>query len=229
MQMIGQVECKWVGKSVQLPKRLRLQGPILNGLVLSNTFSSGYPMQPWSSLEIVKLIVGILTPLSVAAFGWFISRHLKRLEFIQWSNQKLTEKRIAIYDSIAPLLNQLLCFYTWVGQWKEVSPEEVIKAKRELDRIFNIYRHLFDDEIYEAYQSYIHTLFETFTSPGQDAKIRSHIQGAYGDRTNDCAYMWNPAWSQKFSTENVVEKAEVRKQYFRLMNALSFSMGAKRQ
>ncbi|WP_080381341.1 hypothetical protein [Burkholderia pseudomallei] len=186
------------------------------------------PSNPWNSLEVVKLIVGILAPLSVAAFGWFISRRLKRLELVQWSNQKLIEKRLAIYDSVAPLLNQLLCFYTWVGHWKDVSPEDVIKAKRELDRTFNIYRHLFDEEIYGAYQSFIHALFETFIGAGLDAKIRSHIMGLDGDRTSHCAYTWNPAWSQKFATENVVEKKEVRNRYFRLMNALSASLGTER-
>ncbi|MBC8732614.1 hypothetical protein [Paraburkholderia sp. UCT2] len=183
---------------------------------------------PWNSLEVVKLIVGILTPFSVGAFGWFISRRLKRLELSQWANQKLIEKRLAIYDSAAPLLNQLLCFYTWVGHWKDVSPEDVIKAKRELDKIFNIYRHLFNDDIYQAYQSFIHALFETFAAPGRDAKIRSHIQGFDGDRTSHCSYTWNPEWSQNFSNGNVVEKKEVRAQYFRLMNALSGSLGAEK-
>lgn len=186
------------------------------------------PSSPWNSLEVVKLIVGILTPLSVSAFGWFVSRRLKRLELVQWSNQKLIEKRLAVYDSVAPLLNQLLCFYTWVGHWKDVSPEDVIKAKRELDITLNIYRHLFDEEIYRAYQSFIHVLFERFVGAGQDAKIRSHIQGFDGDRTIHCAYTWNSSWSQKFSTENVVERKEVRKQYFKLMNALSVSLGAGR-
>lgn len=184
-------------------------------------------MDTLEPLDIAKLVVGFLTPLSVACLGWFISRQLKRLEFIQWSNQKLMEKRIAIYDAIAPSLNQLLCFYTWVGQWKDVSPQEVIKAKRDLDRLFNIYRHLFDDEIYDAYQSYISTLFETFSGPGQDARIRSHIHGLYGDRISHCTYEWNPAWAQNFSTANVVEIAEVRKRYFHLMNALSIALGAK--
>ncbi|MGV2288813.1 hypothetical protein AAHK20_08850 [Trinickia sp. YCB016] len=185
------------------------------------------PNGPWNSLEIAKLIVGFLTPLSVAAFGWFVSRRLKRLELAQWSNQKLIEKRLVIYDTVAPLLNQLLCFYTWVGHWKDISPEDVIKIKRELDRTFNIYRHLFDEDIYSAYQTFIHALFETFTGAGVDAKIRSHIQGYDGDRTSHCTYTWNPVWSQRFSTGNVVEKTEVRRQYLRLMNALSISLGAE--
>jgi hypothetical protein len=186
------------------------------------------PNNPWNSLEVIKLIVGILTPLSVAAFGWFISRRLKRFELVQWTNQKLIEKRLALYDSVAPLLNQLLCFYTWVGHWKDISQSDVIKAKRELDKPFNIYRHLFDDDVYGAYHAYIHALFETHTGAGRDAKIRSHIRSVDGDRTRHCTYTWNPMWSERFSSEHVVEKTDVRKYYFRLMDGLRVALGADR-
>lgn len=92
------------------------------------------PDHPWNSLEIVKLAAEVLTPVSVAAFGWLVSHRLKQLELVQWTNQKLIEKRLALYDTIAPLLNRLLCFYTWVGPWKDISPDDVIRAKRELDQ-----------------------------------------------------------------------------------------------
>ena len=49
------------------------------------------PSDPWNSLEIAKLVIAFLTPLSVALFGWFVSRRLKKLELAQWSNQKLIE------------------------------------------------------------------------------------------------------------------------------------------
>lgn len=181
---------------------------------------------PWNSLEIVKLLVAVMTPLSVAVFGWFVSRHLKRLELIQWSNQKLIEKRLAVYDKAAPELNKLLCFYTWVGHWKDISPDDVVRAKRELDQTINIYRHLFDENVYNDYQSYIHLLFETFGGPGQTARIRSRIQGPDGDRTTHCSYKWDQSWVNNFSAANVAQKSEVRKHYYQLMGSLRKSLGA---
>ena len=184
------------------------------------------PLKLWNSLEIAKLVIGVLTPLSLAAFGWFISRSLKRFELLQWSNQKLIEKRLILYDSIAPLLNKLLCFYTWVGYWKDVSPQDVIKAKRELDQSMNVYRHLFDDDLYNTYQSFIHLLFEPFTGRGHDAKIRSVIQGADGDRKAHRTYEWDPVWETKFSApDNVAAKAEVGAAYYQVMKALRRSLG----
>ena len=118
---------------------------------------------PWNSLEIVKLVLGVLTPLSVACLGWLVARRLKRLELVQWTNQRLIEKRLALYDAVAPQLNALLCFYTWIGYWKDISPDDVIRAKRDLDRTFHIYRYLFDDDVYDAYHTYIHALFDVHT------------------------------------------------------------------
>ncbi|MDR5855500.1 hypothetical protein P9239_06330 [Caballeronia sp. LZ062] len=183
---------------------------------------------PWNSLEVVKLFVGVLTPLSVAAFGWFISRRLKRLEHAQWSNQKLIEKRLAVYDTIAPQLNTLFCFYAWVGHWKEISPNDVISTKRELDRTINIYRHLFSEDVYKAYQLYMEILFEPYVGSGQDAKIRSYIKGPDGDRTIHCNYEWDPGWSLKFMSGNVARKQEIRRQYMLVMNAFRDSFGVVR-
>lgn len=183
---------------------------------------------PWNTLEIVKLVIGVLTPLSVTGFGWFISHRLKRLELVQWTNQKLIEKRLALYDTVAPQLNQLLCFYTWIGHWKDISPDDVIRAKRELDRTFHIYRYLFDDDVYAAYHAYIHMLFETHTGAGQDARIRSLIEAPDGDRTRHGTYAWNPAWGERFASANVVDRADVLKHYTRLMEVLRVSLGANR-
>ena len=186
-------------------------------------------IQLWNSLEIAKLVIAVLTPLSVAAFGWFISRRLKRLELLQWSNQKLIEKRLALYDSIAPQLNKLLCFYTWVGHWKDVSPDDVIKAKRDLDQCMHIYRHLFEEDVYEAYDDFIHKLFETFQGPGEDAKIRSLVQGPDGDRTRHCSYQWQQAWTCRFTTDSTVPPhSEIQRKYFALMNAITKSLGVRR-
>lgn len=181
---------------------------------------------PWNSLEIVKLLVGVLTPVSVVIFGWLINRRLKKLDHIQWSNQKLIEKRLALYDEVSPLLNKLFCFYTWVGDWKDVSPDDVIDIKRQLDKKINIYRHIFDEVFYVQYQDFIRILFEIYVGPGCDAKIKSYVSGSDGDRVNDSNYDWNDSWKDKFvSSSEVTSKDDIKYQYQRLMNAFRDSIG----
>jgi len=119
-------------------------------------------MSEWNSLEVAKLGASIFTPVVVIVLGLFINRRLKRFEHLQWSNQKLIEKRLELYDKLAPQLNKLYCFYMWVGYWKKISPEEAIATKRELDMQVNIYRHLLGTEFYSEYEKYIALLFETY-------------------------------------------------------------------
>jgi hypothetical protein len=93
---------------------------------------------PWNSLEIVKLVVSVLTPLVVAIAVFWLNIRLKSLEQAQWGRQKVVERRIKAYDDMAPLLNQLFCFFCYIGAWKELSPPKIVKLKRKLDEIAHI-------------------------------------------------------------------------------------------
>jgi hypothetical protein len=88
----------------------------------------------WTSLEVVTLIAQLLTPVAVAGLGLYFTRIAKRFEHLQWRNQRLIEKRIAIYDDLAPHFNDLLCYFTFVGCWKDLTPPEVVKLKRAVDK-----------------------------------------------------------------------------------------------
>lgn len=183
---------------------------------------------PWNWLELVKLAVGVMTPLSVAAFGWFISRRLKRFELLQWSNQKLIEKRIAIYDQVGPALNQLYCFYVWVGNWKEITPAEVLRLKRDLDQKMYVYGHLFDGDLLRCYREFMHTLFETFQGAGEDAKIRSVVRGPDGDRSSHAAHPWDSEWEVRFAAPGrAASPADVQQRYDALIREFAGSWGVR--
>lgn len=186
------------------------------------------PAPTSNTFEIVKLCVGVLTPLSVTALGWLISRRIKRLELVQWTNQKLIEKRLAIYDEIAPKLNALLCFYTWVGDWKDITPDQVIRTKRELDKTMHVYRHLFDDAIYRAYHALMLALFDTHSGAGHDARIRSRVAGQSGDRAQHASYAWHAAWAERFSAGAPESPDEIRQRYYTLMERLRGALGANK-
>ena len=64
---------------------------------------------PWNWLEVAKLAAVLLMPVALAVFGVYIHRVTKRFEHLQWRSQKLIEKRLAIYDDLAPHFNDLLC------------------------------------------------------------------------------------------------------------------------
>ena len=85
-------------------------------------------MGSWTSLEIVTLVVDALTPIAVAGLGVVFARTSRRMEQIQWANQTLVTRRMDIFAQLAPGLNQLLCFATFVGGWKEIQPRQATRS-----------------------------------------------------------------------------------------------------
>jgi hypothetical protein len=87
----------------------------------------------WNSVQVVTLVVEALTPITVVVLGVLFTRASRRIEQVQWANQTVVTHRLGVFDKLAPGLNQLLCFATFVGGWKETSPTEAIGTKRKLD------------------------------------------------------------------------------------------------
>jgi hypothetical protein len=135
------------------------------------------------------------TPIIVAGVGFFVSRRLKRLEMIQWGSQRLAEKHLEFFETVAPLLNQLLCFFTEVGSWKEIAPPEAIAIKRRLDEFFSINAPLYPPPLTVKYQAFMKSCFETFSREGEDAKIRlsADRRARFLDQT------WRPEWDRLFA------------------------------
>lgn len=148
----------------------------------------------WNSLEIAKIIISALTPIIVAYLAFKFNRAIKKYDKAQWTNQKIIEKRIAIYDIIVPKLNDLLCYYCYIGNWKEISPKCVIEIKRYLDKQVYIYAPLFSKDVLNKYNAFIDVCFEKFTGWGNDAKIKSLY-----NRRKECQDNWIDEWSDYFS------------------------------
>ena len=177
------------------------------------------------ALEIYKLLVSALTPLSVAIFGYFLNRRLKNIDDAQWQNRKLVEKRLELYDQIAPSLNAIFCFFVWVGYWKDISPKDLIEKKRELDKIVNIYKYLLSQDFYSAYDRFIHLVFRTYSGAGKDALIKSHVSCSDGDRKEHTSYEWKDEFEQLFDSSSVPRKSDVVAAYEATMKELQSCIG----
>jgi hypothetical protein len=136
----------------------------------------------WSSVQIATLAVAALTPLTVAGLGLLIARAGRRLEQVQWANQTVVTRRLDIFAELAPGLNQLLCFATFVGGWKGIEPGQAIGIKRKLDETMYANRVLFSPELFAAYHHFMTTLFAMYATTGADALLRAPIDSVWGDR-----------------------------------------------
>ena len=172
--------------------------------------------------EIVKLIAGLLTPATLAIFGIFVTRVTKRFEHAQWKSQKLIEKRLAIYDQLAPEFNDLLCYFTYVGHWRDLTPLQVIELKRSVDKKVYLAAPLFSEEFYFACRNLMKLCFETNAGFGRAALLRTDV----GLRKVAQADAWEDEWNDMFSNEPT-EPEVIGLAYQRVMRAFAVDIGVQ--
>jgi hypothetical protein len=152
------------------------------------------------SLKIATLVVDALTPITVAALGVFIARAGRRIEQVRWANQMVVTRRLDIFGQLAPGLNQLLCFATFVGGWKEIQPQQAIALKRQLDETMYANRLLFSDQLFAAYHQFMTALFAMYATTDADAHVRAPIDSEWGSRRN--MPWWEDSMTALFSTDS---------------------------
>ena len=106
----------------------------------------------WNSLEITKVLISMITPIIIVLMGYWLNKTIRRFEQLQWANRKVIEQRLKLYEELAPILNDLLCFYQFIGHWKELTPPQVVDKKRLLDKQVHVHRALFSEDFYKKYR-----------------------------------------------------------------------------
>src|SRR5271165_2251253 len=165
-------------------------------------------MAGWTSVQIVTTVVDALTPLTVAGLGFFVARAGRRIGQVQWANQTVVARRLDIFKDVAPQINQLLCFATFVGAWKEITPRKAIEVKRKLDETMYANRVLFSDQFFGAYQLFMVTLFAMYATTDTDAHVRAPIDSVWGDRRN--MDWWEDGMESLFSAKSTVSTDEIQ-------------------
>jgi hypothetical protein len=177
------------------------------------------PQSVWNSLEIIKLVVGTVIPIIVGVLVWKLNEAIKRFEHRQWRNQKLIEKRLEIYDKIAPQLNDLLCYFTYVGCWKDLTPDEVVKMKRLLDKEIYLAMPMFSTAFSSSCMEFMNLCYETYSGWGEDAKLKADFE-----RRKEAYKDWRVSWELKFS-KNVTDPNKIRESYRSIMDCFSQEIG----
>lgn len=177
-------------------------------------------------MELAKLLVAALTPLTVAALGVLLALSTRRFERSQWANQTLIQKRIELLSGALPLLNDLFCYYRWIGSWATLSPSEIVEAKRKLDRLFFANQAFFTPGGMAAYEGFTKVLFKTYSAPGRPAKLRTGPTSRHGKRSQAYPGDWDPMWDDYFAAENERSLvAEIENAYSILIASLSNEVG----
>ena len=116
----------------------------------------------WNSLEITKLCVSLLTPIVIAVATYQYNVH-KDLDVQQQERlRRVVAKRVELWDAMAPKMNDIYCYFLYVGRWKEMEPQEIIERKRDLDALLYSNRILFSQPFFESYQEFMSAAFEMY-------------------------------------------------------------------
>ena len=175
--------------------------------------------------EVLSAIGGVLTPVAIVIFGAILTRRQSR-------NDLLLKARFDAYDSIVPDLNRLMCYMTFIGAWRELSPPEVVALKRRLDSQFFVVAPLFSPAVERAYAAMMKQSFATFGRWGQDALIRSspYRRRSSWSRTD---VTWDPSWDEMFelpdtATISGLSLSQYRRLYDELLTALVVDLDVTR-
>lgn len=175
-------------------------------------------------VEIAKLVVAALTPLSVALIGVLLAISTRRFERTRWLNQQLIEKRIELLSRALPELNDLYCYFYWVGGWASFSPADMLQRKRDLDRLFHANRAFFTPGAIAEYLAFTDALFRTYASPGVPARLRTGPTASHGERKEVYPGTWDPHWDHMFADEAERTDVEIVKERY---SALVARLGAE--
>lgn len=146
----------------------------------------------WTSLEVAKLAVSVLLPLAVLFLGIWVRRFTERLERRGRLSQIEVEWRLSVFKQLAPRLNDLFCYFTYVGAWREMTPMDAVAAKRECDRIVHTNRFLWSPAFTAAYAAFTAGAFVEAGGRGQPLRLRANRDR---HREND---IWRDAWQGLF-------------------------------
>ncbi|ADL55524.1 hypothetical protein [Gallionella capsiferriformans] len=173
--------------------------------------------------DYLALTANLLGPIITAILGIWILRITKKIEHSQWRNQKLIEKRIAVWDEVAPKINDIFCYCTRVGNWKNQSPKDVIGWKREVDKNIHTYRPYFSPAFFNRFMELMDVCFATYQGHGVDAKIKTPLSEHESAHNN-----WEQEWGNYFY-ETPSSTKEIRAKYLAFQQQLSAELNVEQK
>lgn len=164
--------------------------------------------------DVVQAIGTLLVPVVVAGLAWVLTRNQSR-------SQELVHARLEYYKLLAPDLNRLMCYITFIGGWRDDSPEAIIVLKRRLDANFYCAAPLFSSGVLEAYNTLMELSFSTFGPWGTDARIKSNAYRRRQSWRGEGGEAWRPEWDNYFTLQDTeIIEGELLMRYRRTYDRL---------
>jgi hypothetical protein len=184
----------------------------------------------WNSLEVVKLIISLSVPILLFVITKQTNDRLKDIEAKEHetllvnqslleNNKRIYEHRYLLYQEVSLKLNHILCYFNYVGRWKELSPIQIIEDKRFCDERIYSNAILFSHEFVLEYRNFIRTAFKEFSGEGFDAKLKTDLN-AHKINFPDKALWSKNNWDKYFMAPNEYNEIDIQRSVFNKYNDL---------
>ncbi|MBU9853103.1 hypothetical protein [Rahnella aceris] len=113
-------------------------------------------------IEIAKIIASITVPIMIGASGFFVQKSISEFQSSQIIEKeisvKLADRRLAVYDQIKQPLNRIYCYIEEVGDWEDISANEIKKIRQNINAVMYSNRAIWSPETFRRYSEYIDTV-----------------------------------------------------------------------
>lgn len=144
--------------------------------------------------DVVQASSAAAVPVILGVAGIVFTRRQNR-------STELLKARLDYYRAIAPKLNLLMSYITYIGRWRDQSPPDIVELKRKIDEEFFVAAPLFGKDVSTAYIDLMTLSFKTFGEWGQDARIVSSGFRRRESWRGD----WEAAWDNYFTVSDNAE------------------------
>jgi hypothetical protein len=130
----------------------------------------------WNSLEVAKLATTIVFTI-VGGIFTLVTYNRQEIQKRQAQDEenfrRSVELRTQIWREASPMLNDIYVYFEFVGKFKELSPEDILTEKRDVDRLMYANRAFFNKDDFDAYEAFIGSTFSPYQGWLKDAKLRT--------------------------------------------------------
>lgn len=167
--------------------------------------------QAWIPLIVLVTLLSLIIGFMIYRCNWV----LKRMKKTHETNHIIVQKRIEAFDKIGPKLYDLISFFCYSGSWQEITPVDIMRLKKEMDKDISFNTLVFSQSLLEKYNGLNQLCFVSSTGWEHKEKIKSLY-----DLRKEHNTEWNEEWINLFDTKNVVDAITLRDRYNELL--LSF-------
>lgn len=162
-------------------------------------------METLTLIECLTLAVDALVPVVLAILALLGKRYVDALERQRITYGISVSWRTDTFRELAANLNILTRFYCYVGNWRELSPNDAREAKQRCDELIFANRFLWSDDFLKIWQRFNDEVFVENRGAEACFLLRANVE----------RYRTLPAWHDDWAHAFVPCQDRIRRSTFR--------------